>query len=62
MTPTMTGHLDDVTTRVIVKSDAAEEALTDYAKQALRMCFAGEAVQNETEMESNTYLNGEIVK
>lgn len=62
MTPTMTGHLDYVITRVIVKSDAAKEALTDYAKQALRMCFAGEGVQNETEMESNVYLNGTIVK
>jgi uncharacterized OsmC-like protein len=62
MTPTMTGHLDDVITRVIVTSDAEEEAVNDYAKQALRMCFAGEAVQNETEMESNIYLNGKIIK
>jgi uncharacterized OsmC-like protein len=62
MTPTMTGHLDYVITRVIVKSEAAKEALTDYAKQALRMCFAGEGVQNETEMDSNVYLNGDIVK
>jgi uncharacterized OsmC-like protein len=62
MTPTMTGHLDYVITRVIVKSEAAKEMLTNYAKQALRMCFAGEGVQNETEMESNIYLNGTIVK
>lgn len=62
MTPTMTGHLDDVITRVIVTSDAPEEAVNDYANQALRMCFAGEAIQNETEMESNIYLNGKIVK
>jgi hypothetical protein len=62
MTPAMTGHLDDVITRVIVKSDAAEQALADYARQALRMCFAGEGVQNETEMESNVYLNGTILK
>ncbi|NDY74448.1 OsmC family protein [Desulfobacter hydrogenophilus] len=62
MTPTMTGHLDYVITRVIVKSAAAKEALTNYAKQALRMCFAGEGVQNETEMKSNIYLNGMIVK
>lgn len=62
MTPTMTGHLDDVITRVIVKSDAAKETLTNYAKQALHMCFAGEGIQNETEMESNIYLNGQIVK
>lgn len=62
MTPTMTGHLDNVITRVIVKSDVAKEALTKYAKQALSMCFAGEGIQNETEMESSIYLNGEIVK
>lgn len=62
MTPTMTGHLDYVITRVIVKSAAAKQALPRYAKQALRMCFAGEGVQNETEMESNLYLNGKRVK
>ncbi len=62
MTPTMTGHLDDVITRVIVKSDAAKDIATDYAKQALSMCFAGEGIQNETDMESNVYLNGTIVK
>ena len=62
MTPTMSGHLDSVITRVIVKSDAAKEALTNYAKQALRMCFAGEGIQNETEMESNLYLNGDIIE
>ena len=62
MTPTMTGHLDYVITRVIVNSDVVKETLTDYAKQALRMCFAGEGVQNETEMKSNIYLNGEIIK
>jgi len=62
MTPTMTGHLDYVVTRVIVNSDAAKKALTDYAKQALAMCFAGEGVQNETEMESHVYLNGAIIK
>ena len=62
MTPTMTGHLDDVITRVVVTSEAEKEVLNNYAKQALRMCFAGEGIQNETEMESNIYLNGKIVK
>ncbi len=61
MTPTMTGHLDDVITRVIVTSDADKEAANNFSTQALRMCFAGEAVQNETEMETNIYLNGKIV-
>lgn len=58
MTPSMTGHLDNVTTSVIVKSKADKKALTSYAKQALSMCFAGEGIQNETEMVSNIYLNG----
>ncbi len=62
MTPTMSGHLDEVITRVVVTSEAEKEVLNNYAKQALRMCFAGEGIQNETEMESNIYLNGKIVK
>ncbi len=62
MTPTMTGHLDYVITKVIVKSEASEKAMTDYAKLALRMCFAGEGVQKATEMESNVYLNGKVIK
>ncbi len=62
MTPTMTGHLDDVITRVIVKSEAEKEAVNQFARQSLRTCFAGEGVQNETEMESNIYLNGNIIK
>ena len=62
MTPTMTGHLKDVITRVIVSSDADKEAVTDYAKQSLRTCFAGEGIQNETDMETSIYLNGEILK
>ncbi|MBT8349259.1 MAG: hypothetical protein HKP62_07440 [Sulfurovum sp.] len=62
MTPTMSGHLDDVITKVIVTSEAEKEVLIKYAKQALAMCFAGEGIQNETEMESNIYLNGKIVK
>jgi len=62
MTPTMNGHLDDVITRVIVQSNEQEEALMNFAKQALRMCFAGEGIQNETKMETNIYLNGKVLK
>ena len=62
MTPAMTGHLDGVITRVIVKSDAPEETVNNFAKQSLRTCFAGEGIQNKTEMESNIYLNGNLVK
>ena len=62
MTPSMKGHLDDVITRVIVKSDADEKVVNNYAKMALRMCFAGEGIQNETEMDTKVYLNGEVLK
>ncbi|WP_121626582.1 OsmC family protein [Poseidonibacter antarcticus] len=62
MTPSMNGHLDNVITKVIVTSDAKKEELVKYAKQALSMCFAGEGIQNETEMETSVYLNGKVVK
>ena len=62
MTPAMAGQLGDVTTRVVVTGDAAEEGLHAFARQALRMCFAGEGIQNETEMDYNVYLNGKLVK
>lgn len=62
MTPTANGHLDEVITKVIVTTDAPKEEAINYAKQALSMCFAGEGIQNETEMETSVYLNGKIVK
>lgn len=62
MTPNMNGHLDNVTTNVIVSTQAGKELANSYAMQALKMCFAGEGVQNETEMESNVFLNGKLVK
>lgn len=58
MTPTMAGHLDGVITRIVVTSAADAEALNAYARMALKMCFAGEGIQNETEMLSAVYLNG----
>lgn len=62
MTPTMTGHLDNVITRVIVKSEAKKEDVIKYAKQSLSACFAGEGIQNKTEMQTTIYLNGKVVK
>ncbi len=59
MTPTMTGHLDGVITRIAVDSDVEEEIAVDYAKQALAMCFAGEGIMNATEMKTSVFLNGE---
>ncbi|WP_029407485.1 hypothetical protein [Thiomicrorhabdus sp. Milos-T2] len=62
MTPTMTGYLNDVITRVIVKSDASKADAERYAKQSLRTCFAGEGIMNKTEMQTNVYLNGHLVE
>lgn len=62
MTPAMNGHLDDVITRIVVKSEADEKLVHQFANQALRCCFAGEGIQNATEMETNIYQNDELVK
>jgi len=62
MTPSMNGHLDKVITRISVTSQAQKDTLVKYAKQALSMCFAGEGIQNETQMQTTVYLNGKIVK
>ena len=62
MTPTMKGHLDDVITRIVVKSEADEKLVNQFANQSLRCCFAGEGIKNATEMETGIYLNGKFVK
>ncbi len=62
MTPSVNGHLDNVITRVVVKSKASEKMIHQYVNQALRCCFAGEGIQNATEMQTSFYLNGKIVK
>jgi uncharacterized OsmC-like protein len=62
MTPTMTGEMTDVVTRILVKSDADKELANEFAVQALRCCFAGEGIVYETEMETSIYLNGKLVK
>jgi uncharacterized OsmC-like protein len=62
MTPSMNGHLDKVITRISVTSKASKDKLIKYAKQALSMCFAGEGIQNETEMQTTVYLNGQAIK
>lgn len=62
MTPTMTGEMTEVITRIIVKSDADVKLVNQFANQALRCCFAGEGIVQETEMETNIYLNGKLIK
>jgi len=62
MTPTMKGHLDDVIIRIVVKSEADEKLVNQFADQALRCCFAGEGIKNATEMDTDIYLNGNLIK
>lgn len=62
MSPVAKGSVDEVTTRILVKSEANEQTMTDFASQSLRMCFAGDAVANETPTEVGIYLNGQQVK
>ncbi|MBJ2176491.1 OsmC family protein [Aureibaculum sp. A20] len=62
MTPAMTGEMTEVITRIIVKSEADVKLVNQFAAQALRCCFAGEGIVQETEMETSIYLNGKLVK
>ena len=62
MTPTMTGHLDSIITRIAVTSTSSVEDVNKYTKQSLNTCFAGEGLVNETEMDTKFYLNGNVVK
>lgn len=61
MTPSMTGEMTEVTTRILVKSDTDENSANQFANQSLRCCFAGEGIVQETEMETNIYLNGKLL-
>jgi len=56
--PEIAGYIDTVITKVVVNSQASEEDLNTFFNQSLRMCFAGEAFKNETEIVSKLYLNG----
>ncbi|SDW84484.1 alkylhydroperoxidase AhpD family core domain-containing protein [Lutibacter oricola] len=62
MTPSATGHVDSVTTRILVKSNTSEKVMSDFASLALRMCFAGEAVTGATTTEIGVYQNGNLIK
>ncbi|MDV7143587.1 hypothetical protein R3X27_12950 [Tropicimonas sp. TH_r6] len=58
MTVDMAGFTDDVQTRVVVNSTEPQEALEQYFNVSLRACFAGEAFDNETPIETGLYVNG----
>ncbi len=62
MTTDMAGFTDGVQTRVVVNSAEAPESLEEYFNRSLRACFAGEAFDNETPIETDLYVNGAIVE
>ena len=62
MTPSSTGEMTDVVTRILVKSNADEKSAEEFAAQSLRCCFAGEGIVQETDMETAIFLNGKLIK
>jgi uncharacterized OsmC-like protein len=62
MTPEMTGSMGPIITRGIVKSKEEKKALDNFFYQSLRCCFAGEALTQVTDVQSDLYLKGQIVK
>ena len=62
MTPAATGHVDGVTTRILIKSNVSEKVMTDYATHALGTCFAGEAITGATTTEIGVYQKGKLLK
>jgi uncharacterized OsmC-like protein len=62
MTPSATGHVDSVTTRILVKSKNSEKLMSEFATNALRTCFVGEAVTGATTTEIEVYQNGKLIK
>ena len=54
----MKGSLDMVHSYVFIDSDESKETLETFLSKSLALCFAGEGLVNETEMDIITYLNG----
>ena len=61
-TSDMKGSLDMVHSYVFIDSDESEETLKAFLGKSLALCFAGEGLVNETEMDIATYLNGTELK
>ena len=59
MTPEMTGFVDKVITKIVLKGPVSEENSHKFFNQSLQMCFAGEAFKDEIRIASTLYLNGE---
>jgi uncharacterized OsmC-like protein len=57
-TADMKGSLDMVHSYVFIDSDESKETLETFLGKSLALCFAGEGLVNETEMDIVTYHNG----
>lgn len=57
-TAEMIGTTDLVHSYVFIKSDESAEEIETFFKKSLALCFAGEGLVNETEMNIGLYLNG----
>lgn len=57
-TADMKGSLDMVHAYVFIDSDESKETLEKFFNKSLALCFAGEGLVNETEMDISIYLNG----
>ncbi|CUH88856.1 OsmC-like protein [Phaeobacter sp. CECT 5382] len=62
MTADMAGFTDNVQTRIVVNSSEPREALEEYFSLSLRACFAGDAFENKTPIETGFYVNGTVVE
>jgi uncharacterized OsmC-like protein len=59
-TAKITGSLDTVQTYVFIEADESQETLETFFTKSLSLCFAGEGLVNETDMNINLYIvNGE---
>jgi uncharacterized OsmC-like protein len=52
--------LDTVYTYVFIDADESQETLDTFLSKSLALCFAGEGLVNETEMDINLYVNGDL--
>ncbi|MBD1262056.1 OsmC family protein [Maribacter polysiphoniae] len=58
----MASYTDTVHSYIIIESNESQERLKTFYNKSLSLCFAGEGLKNATDMNTNCYLNGELVK
>lgn len=61
-TTSMVAYADTVHTSVIIESNESEERLNQFYQKSLSLCFAGEAFKGATDMHTQCYLNGKLMK